>query len=232
MSKGRITLTSAQAASAVGKKLINMILDMCHDGQLDIAEVETMDAFLRENANSEIAAVHFLRAITREIVADRMVDPMEAYRLKKAWERVVPKEVRAVVSTHLESIGFPAGEFDYTDAPWKRHPATAAQISYIDSLGGAITPWLTKGEASDLIEQLLERRPPTPRQRLLIRFFDRLDLHSATKEQVSVWIDDLFINSPKHERAWDRFKIETGMSPEETDMARVPIGACRNYGCP
>jgi hypothetical protein len=82
-----------------------------------------------------------------------------------------------------------------------------------------------------MIDQFLERRPPTPRQRLLIRFFDRLDLHSAAKEQVNAWIDDLFINSPKHERAWDRFKIETGMNPEETDMARVPIGACRNYGC-
>ncbi len=85
MSRGRITLTNAQAESQVGKKLINMILDMCHDGQLDIAEVETMDVFLHANGGSEIAAVHLLRAITREIVADRMVDPMEAYRLKKAW---------------------------------------------------------------------------------------------------------------------------------------------------
>lgn len=221
-------MTNREAESKVGYALTNMILDMCHDGELTIEEVETLHLFLRKSGDL-FAAIPYLRAITREIVADGSVSPAEAYRLKKGMERVVQKEVRKVVSTHLEAIGTPVwGDEDYEPA-WTKHEATTKQIDLILNLGGQITQGLTKGEASKQIDFLLERRPPTPRQTMLLRFFDRVDLARHTKEHVSLWIDELFIRQPEMERAWHRFKVETNHDPYERDANTVPVGAFRQY---
>lgn len=221
-------MTNREADSEIGRALTNMILDMCHDGELTIEEVEALHVFLRKSGDPFVA-IPYLRAITREIVADGSVSPAEAYRLKKGMERVVQKEVRKVVSTHLESIGTPVwGDDDY-EPEWTRDEATTKQIDLILNLGGKINPGLTKGEASMQIDDLLERRPPTPRQMMLLRFFDRLDLKIRTKEEVSCWIDELFIHQGEAERAWHRFKLETDHDPYERDPNTVPIGAYKRY---
>ncbi|MCC6971658.1 MAG: hypothetical protein IT434_15710 [Phycisphaerales bacterium] len=224
----RITLTNAEAESPAGKQLIDLILSMCHDGQIEIKEVESLHIFLRR-CESKIAAISYLRAITREIVADGNVDPSEVYRLKKAFVRVVPKEVRGVISTHLDSVGLPAVDPDEDEPAWTRHEASAKQIDYIVALGGTVTPNMTKGEASNLIETLLERRPPTPRQMMVIRFFDELQMASRTKEEVSEWLDSLYARDERYEHAWERFKRETSHDPFGTDPSIVPVGAFRRY---
>ncbi len=88
---------------------------------------------------------------------------------------------------------------------------------------------MTKGEASDLIESLLNRVLPTPRQVMLARFFDRADLISRTKIEVALWIDELFVQSPAMEASWERFKRESVFDPFSMDPSVVPIGAYRNY---
>lgn len=221
-------MLNRDAESETGLMLTNLILDMCHDGELDLGEVETLHALL-SSAGDPFPAITYLRAITREILADGSLDPAEIYRLKKGMERVVQKEVREVVSTHLDSIGTPVwDDWDHEPA-WMQHPATAKQIDFLIDLGGHITPSLTKGEATKMIDQLLEKRPPTPRQMMLLRFFDRLDLAGCTKEQVSCWIDELFVHRPHAERAWHRFKIDTQHSPYEKDPKTVPVGAYKKY---
>lgn len=224
----RITLTKTECESPTGKQLIDLIFSMCHDGCLNISEVDALHIFLR-NDTSTIAAIPYLRAITREHVADGAISDAEAYALKVAFERVVPKEARGIISTHLQNIGLPSTH-EYDSAPaWTEDEATHKQIAYIVDLGGTVTPGMSKGEASELIEQLLERRPPTPRQRMLLRFFDRLDLLQATKEDVSLWIDELYASDEGLERAWDRFKRETNQDPSEQDATIVPVGAFRKY---
>ncbi len=184
--------------------------------------------FLRGSAAS-IAAISFLRAITREIVADGSVDASEAYRLKEAFVRVVPKEIRGIVSTHLESIGLPAFDPDEAQPAWTRDEATAKQIAYIVNLGGTVSPSMTRGEASGLIDALLERRPPTPRQMMVLRFFDQLQLANSTKDEVSEWLDALYAQDGRYEHAWERFKRETNHDPFGTDPKVVPVGAYRKY---
>ncbi len=223
----RVTLTKAQAESPTGRALIQAILDMCHDGELTMEEIEHFHISLR-TADDTIPAVQVLRALTRAVVADGIIDPVEAYDLKCHFERVLPKEIRGIVTTHLESIGAPPRAERKQD-DWRSDPATIRQIEYIIALGGSTAAGMSKGQASDLIEELLLARPPTPRQMMLIRFFDRLDLARSTKEQVSLWIDQVFIHQPSHERAWDRFKIETGRDPASLDYELVPIGAYRQY---
>lgn len=224
----RITLTQKQCESPTGKRLIDLILSMCHDGELDIRELSELHIFLHED-QSEIAAVQFLRSLTREVVADGRLDGAEAYRVKLAFERVVPKECRGIVSTHLASIGAPTSASGAGKASWKSDPATARQIEYIIDLGGEVKPGMTKGEASNLIEDLLERRPPTPRQQMMLRFFNRLDLARSSKDEVSAWIDDLFWRDPRAEPAWERFKMETRQDPDCQDPKVVPVGAYKRY---
>lgn len=224
----RITLTKSESDSATGKQLLNQIFAMCHDGQLDLIEVEELHIFLRRDT-STIAAIAFLRAITREIVADGAIDDSEAYRLKRAFERVVPKDVRGIVATHLEDIGLPANDEEEAAPAWTHHEATAKQIEYIRNLGGTVLPKMTKGQASRLIDELLERRPATPRQVMLLRFFGRTDVAQSSKDEAGEWIDIFYASDERHERAWERFKRETNHDPFELDPSVVPIGACKDY---
>lgn len=229
MAKGtRITMTNSQAESPSGRALIDLILAMCHDGMLSISEVEGLHIFLRREA-ADIPAFLFLRALTRDIVADGWIDDTEAYHLKKAFERVVPKEVRGVVSTHLDDIGVPTMAEDEAEPRWTRDPATARQIDYIIALGGQVEEGMTKGEASKMIDALLDRRPPTPRQVMLLRFFDRVDLQSSDKESVSIWIDEVFARNLEYEQAWARFKRDSNHDPNGQDPTVVPIGAYVEY---
>lgn len=225
----RITLTKSQAESPMGRQLIDMILSIVHDGRMSLDEVIGLHRVVCQD-NSGIPAFEYLRARTREIIADGQVDQFEEYRLKQAFERVVPKDVRAVVSTHLEGIGLPFAEERDAAEPWRAHAATSKQIDYIIALGGTTLPDMTKGEASDLIEELLERRPPTPRQQMLIRFF-LWDVQPppVTKERVSEFTDIQFAMKPELERAWDRFKLETNHDPFCQDPLIVPIGAFSRY---
>lgn len=224
----RITLTKTQADSPVGRELISRILDICHDGEITEAEINELHLFLVKN-DPGITAFAYLRAITRGMVADGVVDSLEIYSLKKAFIRTVTKDIRGVVQTHLEAIGTPPKPPKRHAPAWTRHAASAAQIEYIAGLGGEFVPGMTKGEASELIDSLLERRPPTPRQKMLIRFFDRLELLDKTKSDVSEWIDQLYWNDRANEDAWERFKADTGLDWTEQDASVVPIGAFRKY---
>src|SRR5215204_2365900 len=137
MKRTRITLTKTECESPTGKQLIDLIFSICHDGCLDISEVDELHIFLR-NDISAIAAIPYLRAITREAVADGAINDAEAYALKLACERIIPKEARGIVSTHLQNIGLPAVQ-EYLEAPaWTEHEATHRQIEYIVNLGGTV----------------------------------------------------------------------------------------------
>jgi hypothetical protein len=230
MEKGtRVTLTPSQAKSAAGGTLIDLILTMCHDGTLTFEEVENLHRFLRLQS-ADLPAIRYLRAKTRVIVADGEVSESEEYQLKLAFERVVPKEARGIVSTHLESLGKPSA-FYLDDQPpaWARHPATERQIAFIRSLGRSAPPSLTKGDASRLITQLLDRTPATARQVMVLRFFDRLDLITKTKIEIGEWIEDWLSADERHERAWENYTPLINMDHFEHDPTIVPVGAFRTY---
>lgn len=148
-------------------------------------------------------------------------------------ERVVPKSGRMRLTELLSGLGLPS-QGDDDDGPtssgdWRSDPATARQLAYVRDLGGRADAQMTKGRASAIIDDLLERRPPTPRQHMLLRFYDRLDLRTKTKEEVSVWVDSLYIRDEAYERAWHIFKTEIGDDGSIRDPEVVPIGAYRKY---
>lgn len=225
---GRITLTKKEAESPEGWRLLNMILSSCHDGNLTINEVQDMHTFVCRTKTS-IRAFEVLRLITREIVYDANVDRYEAYNLKVAFQRIAPKEIRGVIETHLEEVGTPSRDPDEPIPRWHREPATQAQLEYIIGLGGSARSGMKKGEASMLIESLLQKRPPTPRQVMLLRFFDKTVAQSKTKDEVGVLIDTLLCEDDRYEMAWQRFKRVTNHDPFDQDPSIVPVGAYRDY---
>lgn len=230
----RVTLTKAEAASAYGQRLIHQILAICDDRNLTIEEVRALHAVLMDGP-MEIEAVPFLRAKTTVVIHDGQLDHLEMYQLRCAMERVVPKDVRSDLTILLSRIGLPTMEQEEEDGgyrvkrSWHDDPVTTRQLEFIRDLGGVATERMTKGAASLLIDQLLEHRPPSPRQRMVLRFFDRIDLMEQTKEEISIWLDGLYRQHEEYEQAWHLFKAEIGDDGTMCDPSMVPIGAYRRY---
>lgn len=223
-------LSDLHATSPQGKQLLGMILDICQDEEFDLAEIKELYRFLT-NDKSGIPAVKQLRPLVADVIADEDVDQAEAYRLKQAFLKVCPPDVRRVVETHLDSIDLPTTEASNDDfePAWKHHPATRKQIEFIRNLGGYVPPDATKGEASLAIDALLNDRPATPRQLMLLRFFDRLELAASSKDEVGEWVDDFYASDERYLRAWERFKRATNHNPRGQDPNVVPVGAYRQY---
>jgi hypothetical protein len=230
----RVTLTKTEAASAYGQRLIHQILAISDDGNLTIEEVRALHAVLMDGP-MEIEAVPFLRAKTTVVLHDGELDHLEMYQLRCAMERVVPKDVRSDLTILLSRIGLPTMEEEEEDGgyrvkrSWHDDPVTTRQLEFIRDLGGVATERMTKGAASLLIDQLLERRPPSPRQRMVLRFFDRVDLMEKTKEEISIWLDALYRQHEEYEQAWHLFKAAIGDDGSMCDPSIVPIGAYRQY---
>lgn len=224
----RVTLTASQARTAFGQRLIHALLAICHDGEISLDEVQSLHLILRDGPR-EVNAIPFLFAITSAVLLDGQIDRLEQHRLRVGIERVVPKSVRLSIAEMLERFGLPVDDEDEPWIGWRSDPITARQLEYIRDLGGVASESMTKGQASRLIDQLLERRPPSPRQMMVLRFFDRLDVAERTKEEVSAWLDEFYREDEARERAWDRFKLDIGDDGTIRDPSVVPLGAFRSY---
>lgn len=224
--KPRGRMTQVQAATPAGRKLVQSILQACHDGQIEYREAEQVFACLAAVGDS-IPAAGYLRVILMESLEDGSIDEHDAYRLKQAFIDVVPREVKPVIETHLQGIGLPAPEeaSHIDQPPWWSDPMTGKQAHFIASLGGVVRGDMTKGQASLLIDQLLNRQPPTPRQIMLLRFFNRLDLAESSRDEINGFVAELNRSDPEAMLYWDRFKAQTQQPKGCRDPLVVPIGA-------
>jgi hypothetical protein len=103
-------------------------------------------------------------------------------------------------------------------------PATASQINYIRSLGGDPKRSYTKGEASALIDALRENPKASPRQQMVLRFYNRTDLIGRSKVEVSAWLDKFYSENPVRKIVWEGFKDSNPKLNETSDPDRIPIG--------
>jgi hypothetical protein len=225
-------MTKAEAESPFGQRLIHQLLAISRDGHLSLEEVAALDKML-ENAPRTMQAVPYLYDITQDMLSDRTFSDREANTLRVAIGRVVPKAVRIEINRMLAEMGLPPSDAEH-ESPvgkrsWQHDPATARQIDFIRDLGATPQSNLTKGEASILIDDLLDRRPPSRRQLMVLRFFARLDLASHTKDEVCVWMDNLYDDKPHYQLAWQKFKQDIGFDASHIDIEDVPLGGYKNY---
>src|SRR5688572_13721258 len=144
----RITLTKVQLGSEFGAELIRHLQSISQDGRFSFDEIRALDATLARGP-AEMPCVSFLRKLTRPAILDQQIDDFEAYELRLAVERVLPKAFREEVSAHLDGIRRPVEEInEYED----HERATERQLEYIRILGGTPPANLGKWQASDLID--------------------------------------------------------------------------------
>jgi len=230
----RVTFTKAQLAGEA-KPLLTLLEALMEDGVVDVDEVHTLNAALGQfDSDTSVQGIHFLRDEVAAILEDGVVDDAERVVLRRAILRVMPKAHReqfVTVVAEAEAVEKAARAKQREEAAAQdKYMATAKQRAFIRDLGGTCPADATKIEASELIDELLETRP-TVRQRMVLRFWNRLDLMDAGVDGVSDWMDDFYDEDPRRELAWTLWKRENGdtggRNPKQVE--RVPIGAGPSY---
>jgi len=164
----------------------------------------------------------------------------EAYELKETlFRKPSPKQLK-----YIEDLGGnPWPEMTREDASAMIGEllhctrATDKQFEYIRSLGGNPKADLTRAAAEEVIPQLQQEQykstamqsAPSPRQIMVLRFWDRMDLTQTSKWEVEQWLDQFYREDPRRRTAWETFKLENGDDGSQHDPSFVPIGAGTGY---
>ena len=107
--------------------------------------------------------------------------------------------------------------------------ATERQLQYIRDLGGNPPAGITHADAAGIIRQLLARQQPTPRQMMVLRFWNKTDLMQSTKDEVAAWLGQFYDEDPRRKEAWEKFKLENEEDGSQHDPSFVPMGAGESY---
>lgn len=226
-----VALSKKSLATAEGIALLNLLEQTMADGRLADQEITELAAWLEQTAStSTLPGIYFLREEVAGILADGAVSEAESRLLQNAILRVLPITERERVKAKIADATAREREREKEEraATWNR--VTLKQLEFIRNLGGTCTEDVTKQQASEIIDQLLTSRP-TIRQRMVLRFWNRLDLLTTGVEGVSAWMDRWYDEDPHRLEAWELWKQESGddggRSPASIDS--VPLGAGQEY---
>lgn len=251
---GRITLTKAHIASEDGQRLIQLLLEIGIDGQLTDEELTQLSEWL-QNAPQHIPAIRHLLELVTDALIDGVISAEERKILQKQIERVLPStererlvmarkafeekrcaEERNRAQQEKEERERLRGEErvkrerEYERQRQEYNKPTEAQLRYIKGLGGSLHECATKQDASDRIEQLLHSNGSiSPRQQMVLRFWNITPEPHWGKAQVSVWMDQFYESDSDHQLAWELFKEESGDTGSSRDPERVPVGIGQKY---
>jgi hypothetical protein len=115
-------------------------------------------------------------------------------------------------------------------SPTANHSATEKQLKYLHDLGGDVPPQLTKSAASTLIQELVGYGTrPTPRQIMILRFWNRMDLATGTKNEIAEWQQHFYAENPMRKDAWELYKKQNNDDGTQRDPSWVKIGEGENY---
>ena len=222
-----VALSKKSLTTAEGIALLKLLERIMADGSLADQEITELAAWLEQTAStSTLPGIHFLREEVAGILADGAVSDAESRLLRNAILRVLPITERERAKAKVAEVT--ARERDERAAAAKL--VTPKQLEFIHDLGGTCAENVTKWHASEIIDQLLASRP-TVRQRMVLRFWNRLDLSTAGVEGVNEWMDRWYEDDPHRLEAWELWKRESGddggRSPTSIDS--VPLGAGQEY---
>lgn len=116
-------------------------------------------------------------------------------------------------------------------------PATDKQLEYIDALGGNSNPNLSRADAEELIprleaaryENLAKQQAPSPRQLMVLRFWNQMHLVQTSKWDVEKWLTHFYDEDSRRKKAWELFKAEIGDDGSQYDPSIVPVGIGHTY---
>jgi hypothetical protein len=100
---------------------------------------------------------------------------------------------------------------------------------HIRELGGSPPVGLTKSAASKLIEELKgEDDSPTPRQIMLLRFWNRMDLANRSRSEIVNWLENFYAQDSRRKSAWELYKLQNKDDGTQRDPSWVKIGEGEN----
>ena len=94
-----VTLSKAQAETAAGRELVDLLTDLSADGNVTREEMDRLRAWLEVDRSVDFPAMSFLYETIDQISADGEITEDELDLLALAIERVLPKDVREVAAT-------------------------------------------------------------------------------------------------------------------------------------
>lgn len=229
----RVTLTKSQLVDPLARQLLALLKDVVEDGELALGEVQRLSVWFDQTKKaSQLPAVQFLSERVADILADGRITLEERLDLLEAIERVMPPAERREAKAKRLAAAAMTSSPQATVTPfdeWEPRPATERQLDYIQALGGVPDTGLTLDEASALIDSLKRRPPPSPRQLMVLRFWNKLELARGTRQTVSAWMDQWYAEDARRVAAWEFFKAQTGDTGDANDPDRVPVGAGYEY---
>ncbi len=210
---GRVTLTSSQLKKYTElEDLVVLLVQIAADGVLEYSELQLLTDWLNNHVHMDLPAVKFLVEVMLRVCADGQITPEEIYEIQLAIERVLPQEYRTNVTAARK-------------AAYYSQPASENQLATIQQLSGQCPAGLSRRDASEMLDRLYSG--PSCRQRMLLRFWNRMELANQTREEVSQWIDSFMDDD--HWEAWDLYKQEIGDDGSQRDPSFVPLGIGDGY---
>jgi HIRAN domain-containing protein len=102
--KRRISITKLQRQTAAGADLISLCQTITEDGHLSDEEVTALRQWVNDNASCDLPAQEFLLKTVSRIIEDGKVTDEERSELYRAIEKVLPPDIREVVSGTRRSM--------------------------------------------------------------------------------------------------------------------------------
>jgi hypothetical protein len=218
----RVTLTKSELESKNGREFIKFVEGIGSDDTIDFNEVNSLLSAVDHGGKfHNLVGAGFLRETIQEIINDGKIEQHEIERLRYAISRVLPKSIRDESGFYSEK----SITASYQRLPtWHKDPATDKQLDLLLKLGIDFNQGLTKGEASIIISKYIQQKEarPTPRQMMILRFFNKMEFAECGKAEVSDWMDRWYLENAKRKEAWERYKLN--QRGEITDPESVEIG--------
>jgi hypothetical protein len=212
--ENRFTVSDEQASTRVGELLISALVRISADGKLSNSDITALSGWLNKaTALSDIPGLHFLREEIDAVLEDGIISEPERRLLIKSILKVLPANAR-----ELAELQFTAAEKQANSTALDK--ATPKQAECITQLGGVFNPGFTQLQADQTIDQLYESRP-TPRQLMILRFWDRASLEDKSVEAVAKWLDAWYSEDHHRRIAWTQWHKQ---NPHCT-LEDVPRGA-------
>jgi hypothetical protein len=228
----RITLTAKQLETEGGKALLDYLWWIADDGYVSDEEILHMREWLAQASYlRDITGIHYLRELVETVLEDNIIDEGERAEIHRAILRVLPKNYRDVGKQQKDNTDAIIRARNDLERRRTGDLATERQIDYLTSLGGQAYEGMTKKAASAAITELQHADGPTVRQRMVLRFWDCLDMYNCTVDQVSDWMDGFYMEDNRRLKAWEMWKHENGDRGGRTPdlINRVPIGEGYRY---
>jgi hypothetical protein len=177
---GRVALSKNQASEGLGRELVELSSKWLADGKFDSNELEELTAWLAKVPVDSLPAIRFLKEEVERFISAGEISEWELSRLQNAVIRVIPQRERQEAKSaraefdrvnseirarereknRQEKDEYWRGLRKQYASDWENESASDAQLDFIRDLGGKVSSEISKLEAAELIDDLLNKNAP------------------------------------------------------------------------